>query len=329
MRRKVPLVPVVALSLLVAAVAGGLWLNLRTPAETAALVLNGSVDIRQVDLAFRVEGRLDRLLVEEGDRVAAGQVVAAVEKGYLEDAVRIAEARVAAAQANLSKLEAGNRPQEIGQARADVARAEAAYANAKATYDRRAGLPVDSTISRQALDNARADMRQAEAQLNRARQSLALQEKGFRAEDIAAAKAQVQAEQGTLDLMRRRLGDAELAAPAAGQVMTRVREPGSMVLPGATVLTLALTDPMQVRTWVAETALGRAVPGTKAEIVTDGGGRVYHGQVGFVSPVAEFTPKSVETPELRTSLVYRVRVIVTDPDDGLRQGMPVTVRLLK
>ncbi|MCR6632755.1 MAG: HlyD family efflux transporter periplasmic adaptor subunit [Magnetospirillum sp.] len=314
---------------MLAVIAGAaLWLALRKPADTGALVLNGSVDIRQVDLAFRVEGRLDKLLVEEGDRVAAGQVVAVVEKGYLEDAVRIAEGRVVAAAANLAKLEAGNRPQEIAQARADVARAEAAFANAKATYERRAGIPLDSVVSRQALDNARADMRQAEAQLNRARQALALQEKGFRSEDIAVAKAQLQSEEGTLDLMRRRLADAELTAPASGQVMTRVREPGSMVLPGATVLTLALAEPMQVRTWVAEPALGKVVPGTRAEIVTDGQAKVYHGQVGFVSPVAEFTPKTVETPELRTSLVYRVRVIVSDPDDGLRQGMPVTVRLL-
>lgn len=326
MRRKTPALLVVPV--LVAALAAALWLHFRPPADSGALVMNGSVDIRQVDLAFRVEGRLDKLLVEEGDRVAAGQLVAVVEKGYLEDAVHIAEARVAGAAANLTKLEAGNRPQEIGQAKAEVARAESAFANAKATFERRAGLPLDSTISRQALDNVRAEMHQAEAQLNRARQALALQEKGFRAEDIAVARAQVQAEQGTLDLMRRRLADAELTAPASGQVMVRVREPGSMVLPGATVLTLALTEPMQVRTWVAEPALGRVVPGTRAEIVTDGGSKVYHGQVGFVSPVAEFTPKTVETVELRTSLVYRVRVIVADPDDGLRQGMPVTVRLL-
>jgi HlyD family secretion protein len=326
MRRKFPALAVAVL--VAAAIAGAVWFATRKPPAGGPLVLNGSVDIRQVDLAFRVEGRLDKLLVEEGDRVAAGQVVAVVEKGYLHDAVRIAEARLAAANARLAKFEAGNRPQEIAQARAEVARAEALFANAKGTYDRRAAIPVDSVVSRQALDNARADMRQAEAQLSRAREALALQEKGFRAEDIAAAKAEVEVEQGTLDLMRRRLADAELTAPAAGQVMTRVREPGAMVLPGATVLTLALSDPMQVRTWVAEPSLGRAVPGTKAEIVTDGNARVYHGQVGFVSPVAEFTPKTVETPELRTSLVYRVRVVVADPDDGLRQGMPVTVRLL-
>lgn len=323
MRRKLPLI--VAAVVVLAAAAG--WIVWHKPVDTSALLMNGSVDIRQVDLAFRVEGRLEKLLVEEGDRVAPGQVVAVMDKAYLEDAVRITEARLAGAQANLDKLEAGNRPQEIAQARAEVARAEAAFVNAKATYDRRAGTTVDSVVSRQTLGNARADMRQAEAQLNRAREALALQEKGFRVEDIAVAKAQVAAEQATMDLMRRRLADAELTAPAAGQVMTRVREPGSMVLPGATVLTLALTEPMQVRTWVAEPALDRVVPGTKAEVVTDGG-RTYHGQVGFVSPVAEFTPKTVETPELRTSLVYRVRVVVSDPDDGLRQGMPVTVKLL-
>ncbi|HTH16787.1 MAG TPA: HlyD family efflux transporter periplasmic adaptor subunit [Magnetospirillum sp.] len=326
MRRKSPVLLVVVL--LAAVAAGALYLALRKPADTGALVLNGSVDIRQVDLAFRVEGRLDKLLVEEGDHVKAGQVVAKVETGYLADAVHIAEARLAGAQANLSKLEAGNRPQEIAQARADVARTEAAFANAKAIYERRSSTSVDSVVSRQALDTARADMRQTEAQLNHAREALALQEKGFRQEDIAVAKAQVESEQGTLDLMRRRLADAELTAPADGQVMTRVREPGAMVLPGATVLTLALTQPMQVRTWVPETALGKVVPGTRAEVTTDSSAKIYHGQVGFVSPVAEFTPKTVETPELRTSLVYRVRVIVSDPDDGLRQGMPVTVRLL-
>lgn len=325
--RRTPRAPLIFV-ILAAVLAGAVFLALRKPPETGALVLNGSVDIRQVDLAFRVEGRLDKVLVEEGDRVKAGQMVAMVEKGYLEDAVRIAESRVAAARANLAKLEAGNRPQEIAQARADVARAEAAFANAKATYERRAGVAVDSVISRQALDTARAEMRQTEAQLARAREALALQEKGFRSEDIAVAKAQLDGEQGTLDLMRRRLADAELMAPSNGQIMTRVREPGAMVLPGATVLTLALTEPMQVRTWVPETALGKVVPGTKAEITTDGTGKIYHGQVGFVSPVAEFTPKTVETPELRTSLVYRVRVIVADPDDGLRQGMPVTVKLL-
>ena len=265
--------------------------------------------------------------MEEGDRVAAGQVIAELDDGYLRDAARVAEARVAAQEAQLAKLETGNRPQEIAQAKAEQEKAEAALVNARATYDRRAALPVDSAISRQALDDARNVLRQAEAQASRARQALDLARQGFREEDIAIGRAQLDGEKATLDLMRRRLADAVLTAPSAGTVMTRVREPGSMTMPGATIATLALKEPMQVRAWVAEPDLGRAVPGTAAEIVTDGG-HTYGGQVGFVSPVAEFTPKSVETRELRTSLVYRLRIVVTAPDEHLRQGMPVSVRLL-
>ena len=324
MRRKV-----IVLVVLLLAAGGGVvgWRHLHPPVEPGVIILNGNVDIRQVDLSFRVEGRVAEVRAEEGDRVTTGQVVAVVDKVYLENAVHLAESQVAAAEANLAKLQAGNRPQEIAQSRADVGRAEATYANAKATYERRSALQMDSFVSRQDLDNALSAKREAEANLKRAREAQSLSEKGFRAEDIDVARAQLSSEKATLELMQRRLADAELVAPSDGMVMTRVREPGSMVMAGNTVLTLALTEPMQVRTWIPETALGEVVPGTAAEIITDGGGKVYHGQVGFVSPVAEFTPKTVETTQLRTSLVYRLRVVVSDPDQGLRQGMPVTVRL--
>ena len=107
--------------------------------------------------------------------------------------------------------------------------------------------------------------------------------------------------------------------------MTRVREPGAMVSVGSPVYTLSLTDKVYVRAYVAEPHLGRVSPGTGVQILTDAGGRSYSGQIGFVSPRAEFTPKSVETPALRTDLVYRLRIVVTDADSGLRQGMPVSV----
>lgn len=326
MVERLPKPLIIAVAVAAAAVLG--WMLLPGRTDGGRPILYGNVDVRQVDLGFRVEGRLAEMLAEEGDHVAAGQRLAVLDKGYLDDAVHIAEARLAGAEANLAKLEAGNRPQEIAQARSEVARAEAAAVNAREKYTRATGVTLDTAVSRQTLDNAKSDLRQSEAQLNHAREALALAEKGFRSEDIAQAKAQVAAEQGTLDLMRRRLTDAELFSPSDGTVLTRVREPGSTLLPGATVISLALTSPMQVRTWVSESLLGRAVPGGKAEISTDAApGKVYHGQIGFVSPVAEFTPKTVESPELRTSLVYRVRIVVSDPDDLLRQGMPVTVRL--
>jgi HlyD family secretion protein len=110
-------------------------------------------------------------------------------------------------------------------------------------------------------------------------------------------------------------------------ILTRVREPGAIVGLGMPVYTLSLTETVYVRAYVDESSLGRVVPGDKLIVTTDTSDRQYTGQVGFVSPRAEFTPKSVETPELRTDLVYRLRIVVTDADDSLRQGMPVTITL--
>ena len=108
--------------------------------------------------------------------------------------------------------------------------------------------------------------------------------------------------------------------------MTRAVEPGSMLSAGGTVLTLSLTHPVWVRAYVDEKNLNQAQPGREVLLYTDGRpNKPYHGKIGFVSPSAEFTPKTVETPDLRTDLVYRLRIIVNDADNELRQGMPVTI----
>ncbi|MGD9665221.1 MAG: HlyD family efflux transporter periplasmic adaptor subunit, partial [Novosphingobium sp.] len=112
-----------------------------------------------------------------------------------------------------------------------------------------------------------------------------------------------------------------------GMIITRAQEPGAIVQPGATVLTLSISRPLRVRAYVAEGDLSRVASGMKVKVTADGNDKTYNGVVGFISPRAEFTPKTVETEDLRTDLVYRIRVIVSDPDDGLRQGQPVTVIL--
>ena len=162
----------------------------------------------------------------------------------------------------------------------------------------------------------------------RREQVLSLAVEGPRVEDIAAAKAQLQADEATLALAQHRLRDTRLYAPEAGTVLTRILEPGAAVLPNTPAYTLAIDNPVWVRTYVSETDLGRVFPNMQAEITTDSfPGRIYHGWVGFISPTAEFTPKPVEAPDLRSALVYRLRVYVKNPDRTLRQGMPVTVAL--
>jgi HlyD family secretion protein len=317
--------------LLLATVAGGgywVWSTRQPAAEDDALTLYGNVDIRQVDLAFNAEGKIAELLVEEGDRVEADQLLARLKGDMYADLVAAAEARVTESEARLDELQSGTRQEEIARARAAVRQAQAMVEETRSTLQRRRQLLASDNISEQAFDEARRAYDEAEAVLAQRRAELELAEQGPRAQTIRAAEARLAFDRATLRLARERRDNTTLLAPAAGTVLTRIREPGATVGPTTPVLTLALRDPVRVRTYVGEPNLGRVVPGMPVTVTTDSfPDRTYQGQVGYISPSAEFTPKSVETPELRTDLVYRVRVIVTNPDQGLRQGMPVSVHL--
>lgn len=319
----------IAMAALAVAGAAVWYVWLRAPADTdGSLVLYGNVDIRQVDLGFRVGGRIAAMRYEEGDPVAAGDVLAVLDKRPFEDDVRQAEAELAAQRATLSKYEAGSRPAEIAQARALVAERQASLKNTVLVLERRRQLVDQGHVSRQAYDDALALKTEAEARLRSAKEALDLALEGFRTEDVAAARATLEMAEARLARTRTDLDDTEIAAPDSGVILSRIEEPGAIVAAGAPVYTLSLANPVWVRTYVPAPDLGRLYPGMKASVVTDSApDRAYQGHVGFISPVAEFTPKNVETPDLRTDLVYRLRVIVDDPDRGLRQGMPVTVTL--
>jgi HlyD family secretion protein len=295
--------------------------------DAGALRLYGNVDIREVQLGFRVAGRLVAMQLEEGDRVSAGDLLAVLDDRPLREALAVAEAGVSEAQANLDRARHGSRPQEIQRAQAMVEEAEAALGNAEKRLQRERELFEDGLNSKRALDDAVAEQEQAAARLRANREALALAEEGFRAEDIAAAAATLAAAQARRDQATTQVDDTRLYAPSSGVIQVRAREPGAMVAVGEPVYTLSLTENVYVRAYVSERHLGQVQPGAEVTVSSDSGDRVYRGQVGFVSPRAEFTPKTVETPELRTDLVYRLRIVVEEPDARLRQGMPVTVQV--
>ncbi len=319
------------LALMGALIAGGIgaykWYEARN-ASARDFVLQGNVEVRQVNLGFKVSGRIEQLLVDEGDPVRKGQVLASLEKVYFEETLAQMRAQRDQTAANYAKLQAGNRPEEIAEARALVAEREATLTNAEITKSRADSLLKTPAGSQKAFDDAAAAERQASAQLNSARQALRLQEIGFRKEDIDLAKAQLDERQATTMTAERQLADADLIAPSDGTVLSRVRETGAIVAAGDAVYVLSLTSPVWVRTYVAEPDLARIQPGMDVTVHTDlSEGKTYSGKVGFISTVAEFTPKTVETTELRTALVYRMRVVVNGDARELRQGMPVTVSL--
>jgi HlyD family secretion protein len=299
------------------------------PAAETGIILHGNIDIREADLAFNVGGRVDTIEVEEGTTVTKGELLASLDAATYLAEVDVAEAQVAAYKAVLDRLLAGSRWQEIQKARAEVAAIQADLADALSTLQRTQKLAREDFASQQKLDNDRARVDGAKARLKAAEQALDLAVQGPRNEDILEARAKLEAQKAMLTVALQRLDYTKLHAPADGIVKTRIVEPGAVVLAQTPVYVLALTDPVWARTYVAGPDLGRVHPGMKAQVFTDSApDHPYEGWVGHISPVAEFTPKTVETREIRSSLVYRVRVYVRNPDNGLRQGMPVTIRLL-
>ena len=312
---------------LAASAAFGLgWID-RKPAPDDALVLYGNVDVREVEMAFRQSGRLVKMAFDEGDQVQAGELLAELDAQPFREAVAAAAAEVQLAKADLEKLKRGYRVQEVAEAEQSVRKAEAALAFAESELRRQGAVVGSGATTRHAYDQARSARDQAAADLDSARESLAMRKEGYRREDIAAAEARVAAATASLAQAKTALGDARLFSPSHASVLSRVREQGSMVNAATPVYTLSLRDPVYIRAYVGERELGRVVPGTKVSVRTDSSGKTYEGQVGFVSPRAEFTPKSVETTELRTDLVYRLRIVVANADENLRQGMPVTIHV--
>jgi HlyD family secretion protein len=296
--------------------------------EETQFALQGNIDVRQVNLSFKVDGRIATLMVYEGDSIKAGQVIATLDKRYFHDELRVARAARDNLAAVLARLKHGSRPEEIAEARAQLAQQGANLALARGNRKRGEELAPSGGISKEDIDQRRQTVAVDEANVDYYEQALRLTVIGPRQEDIDAASAQLAQQLGTVIQTERRLADSDLVAPSDGTILTRAQERGAIVPASTTVFTLTLSSPVWVRTYVNERDLGLISPGMPAKVTTDTApDRPYSGYVGFISPTAEFTPKIVETRELRTDLVYRLRVVVDNPDGGLRQGMPVTVSL--
>jgi HlyD family secretion protein len=322
---------ILLLILVIGTVAGLAWWLTQRENSARQLVVYGNVDLRQVQLSFNNSERIAAVLVQEGDRVRQGQLVARLDTRRLEPQVAQAEAQAAAQQQVVQRLRNGSRPEEIAQARANVDSAKADALNARQQYERvksAAEMSAGRAVRQQDVDSAKAALQVAEAKLVVNQRALELAVIGPRKEDIAQNEAQLRANEAQLAFLRQQLIDAQLLAPIDAVVRTRVLEPGDMASPQRPVFTLAITDPKWVRAYVSEPDLGKVHPGMAASVAVDSfPNRRFDGWVGFISPVAEFTPKSVQTEELRTSLVYEVRVFVKDPSDELRLGTPATVYL--
>ncbi|MEC6126752.1 HlyD family efflux transporter periplasmic adaptor subunit [Acinetobacter ursingii] len=309
------------------------WYWNKDKSSEQELTLYGNVDIRQVSLAFEQAGRIQRLNVQEGDQVQQGQILAELNTDALDIQKQQAQAQLNVQKQAVIAQQVGTRPEQITQAKAQLASAQAQLEKATKDVQRLQSLSnstAGQAMSQQELDFARASQKTAAATVKEQQANLVLLEKGARAEDRAATKAQFDVSQANLNLIEYQLSQSVLRSPVNAVVRARLQEVGDMTTAQKVVYTLALTDPKWVRVYANEQQLGLIKIGNQAQIFRDSQpNQPISGKIGYISSVAEFTPKTVQTEDIRTTLVYEVRVYVNDPHDQLKMGQPVTVKIAK
>ncbi len=328
---------IVLVLIVVAGIGAAWWLTHRKSGDPDQLQLSGTIEVTQVDLAFKIAGRLLERIVDEGDTVAAGQVVARLDASDQEVMVARAQAEADFARAFLAKLESGSRPEEVAEARAGLAQARAAAKAAESRLklarddlQRYKDLWAQQVISQQKFDQAQSayetalnTSREASARIRSAEAGLKLVLAGPRKEEIDQARAQVAVSEQALALARRQLADTRLLAPTQGVVLSKAAEPGSFLNPGTPVITVGDLDHVWLRAYINETDLGRVRLNQVVKVTTDTyPGKVYTGKIGYISDQAEFTPKTVQTYQERVKLMYRLKINLNNPDRELKPGMP-------
>ncbi|MEN3978409.1 HlyD family efflux transporter periplasmic adaptor subunit [Acinetobacter sp. CWB-B33] len=321
------------IAVLLVVITAAVWYFNKDQKSDQALTLFGNVDIRQVSLAFEQSGRIQQMNVQEGDHIQKGDVLAKLNTDALNIQLQQAEAQLKVQQQTVIEQDAGTRPEQIAQAEAQLASAKAQFDNAEKDLKRLQVLFHDTAgqaISKQELDYAQSNQATAAAAVKEKTANLALLKNGARSEDREAAKAQFDASKANLDLIRYQIQQSVLTAPVNAVVRARLQEAGDMTTAQKPVYTLALTNPKWVRVYANEKDLNAIQMGAEAQVIRDSQpNQPIDGKIGYISSVAEFTPKTVQTEDIRTTLVYEVRVHVNDPQDALKMGQPVTVKIAR
>lgn len=326
---------VAAVVLLAAAIGAAFAFRDRLPGPWRAaepervLTASGTVEATEAQLGFAVSGRIEEIAVREGDRVEAGDELSRLDRSEMMAKRDEAQSRIESARALLRELERGSRSEEIAQAKATRDAAAKRLEDAARDLDRSRILHQGGAIPREGLDKAELAVELAEKELERVEEQLRLFEAGPRQETIEAQRAALGQAQASLRAIEAALEQMRLFAPFEGLITVRHREPGEAVSPGAAVVTLMNPNDRWVRIYVREDRIGAVRVGASAEIRCDTfPEKSYSGEVRFIAPEAEFTPKNVQTAEERVRLVYAVEVQITgDPAGDLKPGMPADVRL--
>jgi HlyD family secretion protein len=291
--------------------------------------ISGNIETTEVDVGFKISGRIVSRFFEEGDWVVQGKVLAKLDDEDLRNRIEVARATLKSAQARLNKLLVGSRPEEIKVAESNLHRAKFDLENKEAHYDRMKPLFERGVIPKETLDNAEAGFKIAKASYQNALESYLLVEEGPRKEDIEDARAQVDQARASLKLNETQISYTTLHSPISGVVLVKSGEIGEVVNPGTSIVTIANIENVWLKAYIPETDLSKVKWGQEVIVNTDlQPKKEYQGRISFISSQAEFTPKQIQTERERVTLVYRIKVDIPNLDHELKPGMPADGRIL-
>jgi HlyD family secretion protein len=320
------------LFVIIAVAIGGLlyYLFTREKEEEGAFIkVSGNIEATEVDVGFKVSGRIVSRFFEEGDWVEEGKVLAKSDDEDLRNRFEVARAALTSAQTRLSKLLAGSRPEEIREAEAAMNQAKSDLENKQAHHERMKPLFERGVIPKDTLDNAEAAFKMAKAAFQRATETYLLVKEGPRREDIDDARAQVEQARASLKLTETQLSYTTLYSPISGVVLVKSGEIGEVVNPGTSIVTLADIENVWLKAYIPETDLSKVKWGQEVIVTTDlRPKKEYRGRISFISSQAEFTPKQIQTEKERVTLVYRIKIDIVNKDRELKPGMPADGRIL-
>ncbi len=285
--------------------------------------VSGNIEATEVDVGFKVAGRIVSRFFEEGDWKDKGKVLAKLDDEDLRNRLEVARATLVSAQARLSKLLAGSRPEEIREAEAAVQQAKFDLENKEAHYERMKPLFERGVVPKETIDNAEAGFKIAKATFQRATENYLLVKEGPRKEDIEDARAQVEQARASVKLSETQLSYTTLSSPISGVVLVKSGEIGEVVNPGTSIVTMADIENVWLKAYIPETDLSKVKWGQEVIVTTDlRPKKEYKGRISFISSQAEFTPKQIQTEKERVTLVYRIKVDIPNLDHELKPGMP-------
>ena len=295
----------------------------RKAADKNLIRATGTIESRTARISPRVSGRVLQVLVEEGQAVKPGRLLVELEHEYPDLQLRQAEAAVAAARAQLELLKSGARSEDISQAEQQLKQAEINLEQARNDAGRFRRLYEQGSITQRQKEEAETRLALAEAQYNQAQEALKKLKSLARPEEIEAAEARLRQAEAAADLLKKNIEDSKVVCPVAGVVTEKAVEPGELVNPGTTLVTISCLDPVYLWVYVTAEELGRVKLGGRAEVTIDSfPGKIFEGQIVYLSPEAEFTPKNIQTREDRVKLVFAVKIELPNSGGQLKPGLP-------